>query len=357
MAAAAPDGDWPAIYQLDKERLVIGKYDFGVASADQAPLALFDPSRGTIALDEDRITRTLAGKRRRTIRHETVRFGTIEGRLTLPSGRGPHPVLVMIPGAGRASRDFAYYGLFAAHLADRGLGVLTTDKRADWRNASVRELADDVVAAVDFLQTRKDVDRKRIGLYGHSQGGWIAPLVASQRTIAFICVVAAPAVSTAEQELDEAASDLRRRGFGDAEITEAHAALREMFRVVATGEGAEELAALVARVREKPWGRLIDLTANPQDLAHLKRSAYDPRPAIESLRVPVLALFGEADLIVPPARNVPLWKEYARRTSLEIQTFPGADHGLYVGNATALKQYAPGVVKRITDWLLAAAKK
>lgn len=375
MTAAAEAGD-PALYEVGGERLIIGRYDFGVASADKAPLAFFAPSRGeivtltpesptkysypdgSVTLDGERVawrrgTETLHGNRSRAIRHETVHFGSLEGRLTLPAGRGRHPVLVMTHGSGRASRDFAYYGLFAAHLAGYGLGVLTWDKRADWRTASVRDLAGDAMAAIDYLKTRKDIDRARIGVFGHSQGGWIAPLVATQRGAAFVCVIAAPAVSTAEQELDEAASDLKKRGFGEDIVREAQGALREMFRVIETGEGTAELTALVERVRGKPWGKLIDLTASPEDLAHLKRAAFDPRPSLESLRVPVLALFGGADQIVPPARNVPLWKQYAGGAALEIEIYAGANHGLYVGQRT---QYADGVVERLTNWLLAKAR-
>lgn len=385
--AAGADSD-PALYELPGERVIIGRFDFGVESAEQAPMALFVTDAGQIVvLTQDAPDRysypggsltiadggitwqrgsdSVQGSRSRAIRHEAVRFGSLEGRLTLPAGEGPHPVLVMLHGSGRASRDFAYYGLLAAHLAGKGLGVLTWDKRSDWRAASVQDLAEDAVAAIDYVRSRSDVDRERVGTYGHSQGGWLAPLVAVKRNASFVCVVAAPAVSTSDQELDEAANDLRRRGFGDDEVREAQAALREMFRVISTGEGADHLGPLVARVRAKPWGRYIDLTANPDELAQLRRSAYDPRPSLEALRVPVLALFGEADRIVPPGRNVPLWKQYARGARLEVEVFPGADHGLFVTPAKAhahdgsgqgnTRQYAAGVVDRITDWLLRAA--
>ncbi len=378
----------PQLFTFTQERVVVGSYDFGEDQAADESLALFIPASGEIAtlipespgrytyrggeleIQGDRIrwrrgSELKEGDRSTAVRHENVRFGVMTGRLTLPATGGPHPVLVMVHGAGRGSRDYAYYGLFAAHLAGYGLGVLTYDKRDDWRNASVEDLAVDAIAAVDYLRGRHDIDRSRVGMFGHSQGGWIAPLVAARRKIAFLSVFAAPAVSTWSQELDEATNDLRARGFSEADILEAHAALDTMFRVVDTGEGVENLRSLVTSLRTKPWAAFVDLSAEPADLAYLRRSAYDPRETLESLRIPILAMFGERDEIVPPSKNVPLWKKYAQHATLDVDVVPGANHGLLVSTAPqhghgdsggdTTKQFGPTVIPRLTNWLLATA--
>jgi len=295
------------------------------------------------------------------------------GRLTKPRSPGPHPVVVMIHGSGKGGRDYAYYSLLATHLATQGVAVLTYDKRGFGasgglgQNPSLQDLADDARAAVEYLKRRPDLIADRIGLYGHSQGGFIAPLVPARGTeVAFMCLLAAPALNTWDQELNEAESDMRGRGFSDDEVAEALKSMRLMFEVVSTGRGLEELRTAVQAARSSSWWGVVELSSSEKDLEQWRLSAYDPRAAIEKLKVPVLALFGERDLIVPPKQNVPLWERYLRvagNKDFTPRLVPSADHGLFlvkgeiVGhgtsneNAAGALQLAPGVLNEITNWI------
>lgn len=295
------------------------------------------------------------------------------GRLTKPRTPGPHPAIVMIHGSGKGGRDYAYYSLLATHLATQGVAVLTYDKRGfgasggSGQNPNLQDLADDARAAVEYLKRRQDVIADRIGLYGHSQGGFIAPLVPARGTeVAFICLLAAPALHTWDQELNEAESDMRGRGFSEEEVADALKSMRLMFGVVSSGQGLQPLRAAVQVARSSRWWGVVELSSSKKDLKQWRLSAYDPRAALEKLKVPVLALFGERDLIVPPKQNVPMWERYLRvagNKDFTPRLVPGADHGLFlvrgeiVGHGTSNErsadalQLAPGVLNEITSWI------
>lgn len=314
----------------------------------------------------------------KSIRFEEVTFNNgrvkLAGRLTLPSTQGPHPAVVMIQGSGAGGRDYAYYGLLATHLARQGVAVLTYDKRGygssvgpSWRDASFDQLADDARAAVNYLKRRPNTITNRIGLYGHSQGGFIAPLVPARGTdVAFVCLLAPPATSTWDQELNEAENDMRSRGFSDAEVADALDSMRLMFRVAATGRELDALRVAVQKARLAPWWGVVELSSSTPDLARWRQSAYDPRAALEKLNVPVLAMFGEFDGVVPPKLNLPLWELYLRTAGnkdFTLRTVRAADHGLWQvkdGEAGHLPdnhgernptQLAPGVLDEITQWI------
>ena len=310
------------------------------------------------------------------VRSEVVEFRNgnlkLAGRLTRPGTTGPHPAVVMIHGSGKGGRDYAYYSLLATHLTTQGIAVLTYDKRGfgdsegTGQNASLQDLADDARAAVEYLKRRPDMIADRIGLYGHSQGGFIAPLVPARGTdVAFMCLLAPPALNTWDQELNEAENDMRNRGFSENEVADALKSMRLMFEVVSTGRGLDELRAAVQTARSSAWWGVVELSSSERDLQQWRLTAYDPKAALEKLKVPVLALFGERDLIVPPKQNVPVWENYLRvagNKDFTPRVVPAADHGLFLAgaivghgatnaNSLGAMEFAPGVLDEITFWI------
>jgi dienelactone hydrolase len=207
---------------------------------------------------------------------------TLAGTLTLPANaRGRLPAVVLITGSGPQDRDSAIPGLdgyaFFRQLADtlgrRGVAVLRLDDRGwgastgDAAGATSADFADDVRAAVAYLRTRGEVDPRRIGLVGHSEGGMIAPMVAvGDRRLRAVALLAAPAWSGVRVSDHQLREVWRAAGLTEEQMVEA-AAANDVLR--------EEMAA------RTPWLRFwLD---------------HDPLPAARRLRLPVLILQGETD--------------------------------------------------------------
>jgi len=135
---------------------------------------------------------------------------TLAGTLTLPKKEGNYPVVVLISGSGPQNRDKELLGhkpflVLADHLTKNGIGVLRFDDRGvaaskgDFKTATSLDFASDVESAVKYLQTRKGINQKKIGLIGHSEGGIIAPMVAAKsKGISFIVLLAGPGISLNE---------------------------------------------------------------------------------------------------------------------------------------------------------------
>ena len=147
---------------------------------------------------------TLTGKKVDSYTQEEVSFQngdvSLRGTLSTPATKGLHPALVLIHGSGPARRPGGFWiPFFARH----GIAVLVFDKRGagestgDWRKSTYQDLAADALAAVQLLKRQKGIDPKQIGLWGNSEGGWVAPLAASQSTdIAFLIVRSGSALPT-----------------------------------------------------------------------------------------------------------------------------------------------------------------
>lgn len=257
----------------------------------------------------------------------------LAGTLTLPKEKGPFPAVVLISGSGPQDRDETVFGhrpflILADHLTRQGIAVLRYDDRGfgkstgDPTNATSADFATDALAAVRYLQTRKEINPRKIGLLGHSEGGLIAPMVAVQAPdeIVFIVLLAGPGVTGEELILLQTKLIARANGVPDAlivknlevqrkifafvkersEAPEAENGLRELFREELARWSDEEKQALglseaviEAQIKQilSPWFRYF-LT-------------YDPRPTLAKVKCPVLALNGEKDLQVPPSQNLP----------------------------------------------------
>ena len=149
---------------------------------------------------------------------------TLAGSLFLPGGTGSHPAVVLFHGSGQQLRDES----MARWFAEQGVAALAYDKRGvgessgDFRQVPFIDLAGDGLAAVAFLKARSEIDPRRIGVWGLSQGGWLGPLAASQsRDVAFVIAVSGPGVSPGEQMIFYYSSQLRKQGLSESAISAA----------------------------------------------------------------------------------------------------------------------------------------
>jgi dienelactone hydrolase len=134
----------------------------------------------------------------------------LSGMLFLPEGKGPFPTAIVIHGSGTSRRNSVWYLSVARHLQQHGIAVLLPDKRGSeksegkWLGASFEELATDTLSAIEFVKHQKMFESSTIGLLGMSQGGWIAPVAATEsEDVSFVVSMSGAAVTPEEQLLHE----------------------------------------------------------------------------------------------------------------------------------------------------------
>ena len=293
---------------------------------------------------------------------------TLAGTLMVPPGAGRHPAMVLVHGSGPLDRRAILP--FANFLVRHGVALFGYDKRGvggssgDWHEASFDDLAADVLAAVELLRGRDDIDPDRIGLFGVSQGGWIGPLAASRSPhVAFVVSVSGPGTTPGVQNLDHLENELRAEGVGEPGIAEALALARLTHAYARSGAGWDKVEAAVAKAQGSEWF-FPDLVP-PQGhwfYAFWKRVIdYDPVPVLKSLRCPVLAIFGGLDLLVPANKNRAIWEaalQAGGNPDHTMRFFPAGNHMLWeAGSGTmreipGLKRFVPGYADAVKEWVL-----
>ena len=226
------------------------------------------------------------------------------GMLFVPAGDGPFAAAVIIHGSGTSRRDSGWYLTLTSHLQRNGIAVLLPDKRGseksagDWRSADFHDLATDTLAAVEYLQDQDQVAISSIGIIGMSQGGWIAPIVASEMNdIHFVVSMVGSAVTPGEQLIYEENHNLRQMGFLPG-ISNAIAMISTAYiRNVAQAEF---------------WDGVAD---------------YDPIPYWSAVDIPALLLYGADDTNVPSEESARRLQEL-QKSNLRVEIFEGSGHAL-----------------------------
>src|SRR5271167_2389016 len=195
-----------------------------------------------------------------TVTEKAVHFvsgnTTLAGTLSFPAGPHSHPAVVLFHGSGAQERD-----LFTARwFAEQGIAALAYDKRGvgestgNFRAVPFMDLCDDGLAAIEYLKSRKEIDTKRIGVWGLSQGGWLGPLAASRSAdVSFVIAVSGPGVSPGEQMIVFYANELRATGASENDVQEAGALRRDIWNYLSTGAGYEKAKAELEQGRTKRW--------------------------------------------------------------------------------------------------------
>jgi pimeloyl-ACP methyl ester carboxylesterase len=309
---------------------------------------------------------------------------SLAGTLTRPSGAGPFPCVLLITGSGPENRDEMVFGhrpflVIADHLTRHGIAVLRVDDRGvggstgSTENATSEDFAADVLAGLDFLRARPDIDSKHIGLIGHSEGGLIAPMVAGRSEhVAFIVLLAGPGVPGEQILFAQGQAILRAMGKSEQELAQER---RVQERLFAIAKQPLDSAAVAARVREAFRAEHIDSVAAAAQIRAsigVARSrwfrfflTYDPRPALRKLRCPVLALNGGKDMQVPPRQNLPEIERSLKaggNRDFETRELPGLNHlfqtcttGAPTEYASIEETFAPAALDAMTEWIRAHA--
>lgn len=299
---------------------------------------------------------------------EEFRFSSsgvsLAASLYLPSGKGPFPAIVLVHGDGCETRDG--YRFFAKRFAKAGVAALIYDKRGCGASAgswpsSFAQLAVDASSATRTLRQRADIHPDRIGLWGGSQGGWIAPLAATlpETRPHFIIVKAGPAVDPATLARTKSSNRVLRAGHSAGAIESVAEIMNLQFRILRTGKGWDELDALVAKVRSESWFPLVAIMKHSSWrsswMTYGPDIDHDPNAVLAKLRnVPILWILGEKDVEIDVEQNREVLERLRERGHrLDIAVFKGADHQIELPRSRPQRpHFAPGYLETMTEWLV-----
>jgi pimeloyl-ACP methyl ester carboxylesterase len=318
-------------------------------------------------------------------RSEDVAFDSapgvrLSGTLTLPQGKGPFPAAILLNGSGPQDRDESFMGhkaflLLADVLTRRGIAVLRSDDRGfgkstgDFNAATGQDFVVDAQAALAYLRTRREIDGKRIGLIGHSEGGIIAPLTAvADPQAAFVVLLAAPGVPSRELLAAQREAVGRTAGLPPEAVASNEVVWGRIEQALADAGDLGQGQAAAAKV-------LID-TGMPADTANATVRqiaspwykwfiAYDPRPTLARLQVPVLAMNGDKDVQVSAKQNLPAIREALKANpDATVVELPGLNHLFQTAETGAPVEYArieetmaPAALDTLADWVAAHARR
>ncbi|MBA3716699.1 MAG: alpha/beta hydrolase [Actinobacteria bacterium] len=257
-------------------------------------------------------------------------------------------------GAGMGTRDYFLYEHLHALLPPAGIGVVTFDRRGEGESTGDASRGRFQVQVEDALAIRETIDVETVGMWGVSQGGWIAPLAAAQSDrVAFVVGVASTGVTPSAQMMYATAEQLRLAGYGE-DVVERALDLRRRFedsihdrRVDEEALRSDLLAALDEDWFSHLWLPPTTLDEEGKGL-WIEEMDFDPEPVFARVRVPALLFFGERDSWTPVEPSVEAWRR-ARGDEVEIVIVPDAEHEMTLPDGT----FAPEYERRLVDWLAA----
>ncbi|MFZ5517435.1 MAG: alpha/beta hydrolase family protein [Candidatus Zhuqueibacterota bacterium] len=321
-------------------------------------------------------------------RNETAAI-QITGTLTSPRGDGPFPAVLLISGSGAQDRDESLFNhkpflVLSDYLTRRGIAVLRVDDRGvggtggSVNQSTSEDFASDVLAGVQFLKNHPRIDKSKIGLIGHSEGGLIAPMAAARSgDVAFIVLMAGPGLTGEEILYLQAALISRASGQSEEAIEENRVQQEQLFTIMKS-EPNDSLATIkIKDIVKKSFEKMTDEERKQAgDVEEIARGqakriltpwfryflTYDPRIVLGQVKCPVLAINGGKDLQVPPKENLTAIEKAlkdAGNNRVTIREIPDLNHLFQTSTSGAPMDYgkieetmAPAAMAIIGDWIV-----
>lgn len=266
---------------------------------------------------------------------------TLAGTLRTPLKNGKHPAIFLLQGSGDADRMAESF--YADFFASKGYSTLIYDKRGtgkstgNWEITSFEEFASDALAGIHFLQSLTNVDPKKVGLWGRSHGGMIAPLAASlSRDVAFVINVSGNALPVTENIIYGMQSNMRAGGFPESIIKEATSYQIQKYKVAKTGLGWEAFQTRIKKLQAENATWLTQYAGIPKSLETLQffwktQFYYEPLIYWQKLTIPSLSIYGGLDKSQPVSQiDASLRKSLSKNKQASIKVFTTADHAILI---------------------------
>jgi len=310
---------------------------------------------------------------------------TLAGTLSAPNGAGPFPAVILISGSGAQDRDETIFQhkpflVLADALTRRGVAVLRVDDRGvggstgSVSKSTSEDFAGDVLAGIALLKSRPEIDARKIGLIGHSEGGLIAPLVAARSSdVAFIVLMAGTGLPGDEILLLQGQLIAKVMGADEKGLEKQRNLQTSLFKIMKTETDPKKAAAGLRQALKSSLTEAEQKKAGDIDKiidAELKKVespwfrfflTFDPRPTLAKVHCPVLALNGEKDLQVPPKENlgeIEKALKQAGNTHVTTKELSGLNHLFQTCKTGSVAEYgvieetiAPSALKAIGDWV------
>ncbi|MFB3387837.1 alpha/beta hydrolase family protein [Flavobacterium sp. LAR06] len=368
---------------LNKDNIIVGKLTQNGQS--------FDVNLSKENISEQVYARPQEPKKPYPYYTEDVKFVnktaniTLAGTLSLPKKEGNFTAVILITGSSAQNRDEEVLGhkpflVLSDYLTKKGIAVLRLDDRGvgestgDFSASTTLDFASDIQAGVDYLKTRNEINKKKIGLIGHSEGGLIAPIVAgNSKDINFIILLAGPGLRGDKILLLQNELIKRQSGMPEVEIQKEKEIFKGAYDLIIAstvndGNLKNNISSYLKTQYNDP-SKDTDvelLTAQVTNTWWYNFIKLDPVPFLEKVKCPVLALNGSKDLQVPAEVNL----EAIKKTLLDsgnkkvtTKVLPNLNHlfqecqtGLPTEYKTIEQTFSPIALEEISNWLLVQTK-
>lgn len=303
----------------------------------------------------------------------------LSGTLTIPKDIKKPPVVILVSGSGAQNRDEELFGhkpflVIADYLSRNGIAVLRYDDRGtarsegNFKTSNSYDFSTDAESAIEYLQGRLDINTKKIGLLGHSEGGMIIPMIAARNNnTAFIISFAGPGIPCNELLLKQIRDLKVIQGVDEEEIKKDLDFNSSIFKLIKENNDNEKLSRLITQYAKET----NFLNGDNEGIKNLTNRcispwfkyfiSFEPARYIEKVKCPVLALNGELDMQVNAKMNLEGFRESLKKGQNSDNTiiyFPGLNHAFQEAKTGDVSEYAvieqtisPKVLDTIVKWI------
>ncbi len=313
---------------------------------------------------------------------------TLAGTLTLPETGNNFPAVVMITGSGGQNRNEEIFGhkpflVIADYLTRNGIAVLRFDDRGiaqssgNYSTATTEDFVKDVLVAVEYLKTRKEIDHSKIGLIGHSEGGMIAPMAAVRSSdIDFIVLMAGTGIPGDSILILQTELIQKLAGMSDMEIQKSLKEQREIYSMILNSKDDVTLEKQLRNKFNSDYSAMTEeeksKLGDPEVYLNTQIKTitspwfkyflrFNPVPVLEKVKCPVLAINGQNDLQVPPKQNLTAIESALKKggnKNYETKMLPGLNHLFQTSSTGAVSEYgtieetvSPIALETMLNWI------